>query len=126
MPSSMRAPATVTGPDLRDLQRRVLGAVARTVDRRSVPTAWPPDAVATLATGLSDLLGARPPGTTADPAVLLVRAAEALEDLAEAARRVGVACAGTGHEGAADTADAVMTVALALRMLVEAARRPPD
>ena len=126
------------GGELGELQRRVLESVARAMDRGAPAPGAGCDLrqAECVAEGLRILLAALPtvtgsrvgpatatPVGTPDVGALLAQADEALDRLAEAAQRAGIAFAVVGHEVAADIADSLMTVALALRMLVEIGRR---
>jgi hypothetical protein len=113
------------------------------------PTTGRPDAAALggLLAGLADLRAAVPRGLTVHdgpvevPAVgvpgavpagevecrwfarsALAEAADLVAAIGEAARRAAAGLAACGHEPAADVADVLMTVALALRILAELER----
>lgn len=136
-----------TADDLGELQVRVLGAVATrwtgvpgTVAGALVRT--DAQALGDLAAGLAALLAAVGPSAAGPgglPATvpgpggvpeagavqarwMLGCAAEALALVAEVARRVSASVCAVGAGAAADYADGVMTVAVALRMLVELER----
>ena len=126
------------GGELGELQRRVLESVARASapDAGAPGRGCDPRQTECVADGLRILLASLPTvtGSPAGPAVaptvgpldvasLLARVGEALDRVAEAARRAEIAFAVVGHELAADIADSLMTVALTLRMLVEIGRR---
>lgn len=124
------------GGELGELQRRVLDSVARSVDRapRTASRPCDPEQAECVADGLRVLLASLPtitgpraataaPAGLLDTGALLGQAGEVLDGVAEAARRAAIAFAVVGDEVAADIADSLMTVALALRMLVEIGRR---
>ena len=122
---------------LADLQLRALEAVAGRWEASALASSAvvAPGDVETTAAALRVLLAALPwtvpdaapapdPAPDAPIAVdelerLLVCTGEALDVVGEAARRAALAFAVVGHEIAAETADSLMTVALALHMLVE-------
>ena len=82
--------------------------------------------VAVLALALGEPMGV-PDTTGARTEVALLRAARLTSALGEAARSLAWAATSTGQEPAAEVADAVMSVALTLRILAELAMRaaPP-
>jgi hypothetical protein len=138
--------ATGDAADLRRMQFRALDAVARrglgTPSLLPCPLAGAPDesALRGLLAGLAALRAAVPAGLAEDDALAGTGAADrpvevtgrrsvAREALAqsgdlvaavgEASRRAAAGLAACGHEPAADVADVLMTVALALRILAE-------
>ncbi|MFC5066249.1 hypothetical protein [Actinomycetospora atypica] len=131
-----RAAGPVT-PPWRALSARALEALAgarcTAVPRPARDAAEGADAVDALERGVAVLALALgepvevPDVTGARTEVALIHAARLTSGLGEAARALAWAATATGQEPAAEVADAVMSVALTLRILAELAMRavPP-